>query len=365
MSHLHERKEKICLNCKSVVYGRFCHVCGQENVEPRESAWGLITHFVYDLTHFDGKFFTTLKYLLFRPGYISREYLRGRRASYLHPIRMYIFTSAFFFLIFFSFISNPEDDALVKSEDKRMEFVRQKIKLKNQLQTAPDSLKRVEIKEKLDAVQESIDELGKAGLIQFNTEDTVVQNEVLDVGEDSASTIAQYDSIQHSLPPKKRDGWLYAATKRKIIAINEKYRNNRKLFWSRLQAKFLHSIPQMMFVSLPLVALVLQLLYARRKQFYYVNHVIFTIHMYIALYLLILFIEAFVAIYHASHLSIFKWLAIVSYLAIFFYIYKALRNFYQQRRGKTIFKFFLLLLLSFLMFTLLMTVYFLTSAMLI
>ena len=102
MSHLHERKEKICLNCKSVIYGRFCHVCGQENIEPKETFWGLLTHFVYDVTHFDGKFFDTTKYLLFRPGFLALEYLRGRRASYLNPIRMYVFTSAFFFIIFSS-----------------------------------------------------------------------------------------------------------------------------------------------------------------------------------------------------------------------------------------------------------------------
>ncbi|WP_354667709.1 DUF3667 domain-containing protein, partial [Campylobacter jejuni] len=72
-------------------------------MEPKESFWHLTTHFIYDITHFDGKFFSTLKYLLFRPGFLSKEYLKGRRAGYLHPVKMYVFTSALFFLIFFSF----------------------------------------------------------------------------------------------------------------------------------------------------------------------------------------------------------------------------------------------------------------------
>ena len=97
------------------MHGRFCHICGQENIEPKESFWHLVTHFMYDVTHFDGKFFSTLKYLLFRPGYLSHEYLRGRRASYLHPIRMYVFTSAFFFLIFFSI--KKEDEIIKINED--------------------------------------------------------------------------------------------------------------------------------------------------------------------------------------------------------------------------------------------------------
>ena len=106
MPHNKERKEKICLNCNAAIYGRYCHVCGQENIEPKEKFWHIANHFIEDVTHFDGKFFSTLKYLLFRPGFLSKEYLRGRRVSYLHPIRMYVFTSAVFFSFIFLFISN-------------------------------------------------------------------------------------------------------------------------------------------------------------------------------------------------------------------------------------------------------------------
>ena len=63
MSHFKERKEKKCLNCNAIVHDRFCGICGQENIEPKESAWHLINHFFQDITHFDGKFFSSLKYL--------------------------------------------------------------------------------------------------------------------------------------------------------------------------------------------------------------------------------------------------------------------------------------------------------------
>jgi hypothetical protein len=109
VSHLKERAEKICLNCNAAIYGKYCHVCGQENIEPKESFWHLVTHFLFDLIHFDGKFFSTLKYLLFKPGFLAEEHSRGRRADYLHPIRLYIFVSAFFFLIMFSFYDNEHE----------------------------------------------------------------------------------------------------------------------------------------------------------------------------------------------------------------------------------------------------------------
>ncbi len=109
MSHLPQRKEKNCLNCGTTVIGKYCHVCGQENIEPKESVWHLISHFFNDITHFDGKFFTSLKDLVFRPGFLSKEYMNGKRVSYLNPIRMYLFTSFVFFLIFFSAVNVNEN----------------------------------------------------------------------------------------------------------------------------------------------------------------------------------------------------------------------------------------------------------------
>ena len=116
MSHLKERKEKNCLNCQTTVIGRYCHQCGQENLEPKETVWHLVQHFFNDITHFDGKFFATVKLLLRKPGFLSAEYIAGRRMSYLNPIRMYVFTSAFFFIILFS-LKKPED--MVKSDSDR------------------------------------------------------------------------------------------------------------------------------------------------------------------------------------------------------------------------------------------------------
>lgn len=118
MSHLKERKERNCLNCQTTVIGRYCHVCGQENLEPKESVWHLVQHFFNDITHFDGKFFATVKYLLRKPGFLSAEYVAGRRASYLNPIRMYVFTSAIFFLILFA-LKDPKDMVNVNEKPER------------------------------------------------------------------------------------------------------------------------------------------------------------------------------------------------------------------------------------------------------
>ena len=54
-------------------------------------------------THFDGKFFTTLKYLLFRPGKLTCEYLQGRRVRLMKPLQLYLIVTLLYFIFFKSF----------------------------------------------------------------------------------------------------------------------------------------------------------------------------------------------------------------------------------------------------------------------
>ena len=84
--------------------GRYCHVCGQENVEPKESFWHLLTHFFNDITHFDGKFFITLKDLLFKPGFLSKEYMIGQAGKLFKSCAdVCVYICHFFSAVFFFF----------------------------------------------------------------------------------------------------------------------------------------------------------------------------------------------------------------------------------------------------------------------
>ena len=51
-----------------------------------------------DLTHADSRLWRTLAALLFKPGHLTREFLAGRRARYLPPVRLYLVLSVLFFL---------------------------------------------------------------------------------------------------------------------------------------------------------------------------------------------------------------------------------------------------------------------------
>jgi hypothetical protein len=140
----------------------------------------------------------------------------------------------------------------------------------------------------------------------------------------------------------------------KMIITRQKYNGNSREMKDALIHKFKHSFPQILFLSLPLFAMVLKLLYVRQKQFYYVNHIIFTIHLYCAIFILLLLEFVVNAISHNLHWGVFEWIISAIIMGMFFYQYKAMRNFYQQGRFKTIIKygllnFLMVFIISFLM----------------
>lgn len=344
MSHLLQRKEKDCLNCGTVVIGKYCHNCGQENIEPKESVWHLILHFFNDVTHFDGKFFSTLKDLLFKPGFLSREYMRGRRASYLNPIRMYLFTSFVFFLIFFStfHVNKAHIGKETLFDGKTIEQV-------NNLneQNFQELTKKINEGKAMTHAEFSIyaDSVRNAGAIHFT--------------DNEYKSKAEYDSLLKS--GVKKHNWFEKKIIYKEIELNEKNKNNEGHVLPSLIESLVHHFPQMLFISLPFVALFLKLLYLKQKNFYYVSHAIFVIHLYIFFFIALLLS---VGISQLRQFSGWDWLNYINgaiSIIVFFYLYKALRNFYKQSRKQTIFKYFLFLFFFLILTMLLFFIFFFIS----
>ena len=370
MSHPRLREKNNCLNCNARVYGRYCHVCGQENVEPVETFWHLVTHFVYDITHFDGKFFSTLKYLLTKPGFLSTEYMKGRRMSYLNPIRMYVFTSAFFFLFFFSVVRPDEIDSSKKSKltyaQAKARVDEKKASLDSSLANpaTPAALKPA--LEKQLALVNSDRERLKADTTRLETLHSLKKNPrglVIGFDKDTVkyNSIAEYELRQAKLPAEKKDGWIKRYYRLKKIDIDHKYGNDSGAMIKAILTKFIHTFPQLLFVSLPLFALLLRLMYHRKKDVYYAGHIIYSIHLYCAMFVLIFL---YICLNKLEVVPYFGWVDfLVSLLALymFWYFYKSLRNFYQQRRAKTILKFFLLIFSSGMVMVFLFTVFFIFS----
>ncbi|MFM7784662.1 MAG: DUF3667 domain-containing protein, partial [Gammaproteobacteria bacterium] len=87
-----------CRNCGEVLTGQHCAHCGQRARVPVLSLFSLLRDLAGDLLNWDARIWRTLRPLVFRPGFLTLEYLQGRRASYTPPLRMYLVLSLLFFL---------------------------------------------------------------------------------------------------------------------------------------------------------------------------------------------------------------------------------------------------------------------------
>ncbi len=355
MSHSPERKEKDCLNCGTIVQGHYCQNCGQQNIVPKETFWHMVTHFFYDITHFDSNFFHTVHHLVLKPGFLSQEYMLGRRASYLHPVKMYVFSSAIFFLLFFS-LFKPGDNLRIDfnkslTPEERTEYINilekelkqdtGNIQLRQALVTAKD----LNIRLVSDSLYKSEWENGS---ISFN-------------GAKYRSFFA-YDSVENTLPPNKKDGWIVRRLVKKQIEIDEKYKENPKEALKKLIESLLHRLPYMLFISLPLFAFILKLVYIRRKQFYFADHAVFTIHLYVFTFILLMVVFGLGKLQDATGWGLINLLLFILFLFLFFYLYKAMRKFYGQKRGKTFLKFLFVGILSLIMMAILFAMFMFFSA---
>jgi hypothetical protein len=245
-------------------------LCGQENIEPKESFWHLVTHFVYDITHFDGKFFSTVKYLLLKPGFLSGEYITGRRSRYLNPIKMYVFISAFFFLFFFS-IQPPFDPG--KAEAEQPTYTEVKTKIEKRIENLKTNLKdkdNAEFVEKtmakqLELLQQDIRTLAKDTTDLSHLNYFKVRN--LSVPFSEYRDLAQYDSVQNALPAKDRDKWLKKITAKKGIQLQLKYGDNGMEFFKTLREKFLHSFPAIVFCISAAICFIAKTALHKKKEF--------------------------------------------------------------------------------------------------
>lgn len=86
-----------CHNCGIRLTGPFCAACGQKALPLAVTLHDFFHELIHETLHVDGRIVQTVRRLMLSPGFLTREYLQGRRARWLSPIRMYlIFSIAFF-----------------------------------------------------------------------------------------------------------------------------------------------------------------------------------------------------------------------------------------------------------------------------
>lgn len=300
-----------CQNCGYEFRGHFCPDCGQEVAEFNRPFGFVIYDFMGNFFSFDTRFFKTFKYLLFFPGFLTKEFFKGRRTSYSPPFRIFVFLSFVLFLLL-SFIT---DKGLKTELDLNL----------------PDSLKISEDIIPITNEQRLQIEKYAGTSLQDSTVKIETENLNIDLGgiffgkgsirarlNQLADTL-EIARVQATDPEEKQRIQEYIAMCRApeiVISTLLKY-----LSWAS-------------FLLLPIFALVLKLFYVRRKQLY-IRHLIFSIHLHSFLFMILIPVTFFRLIFNS--VPEFINLILIGSFPIYFLF--ALHSFYGQNWMKTFLKF--------------------------
>jgi hypothetical protein len=88
-----------CPNCATPLAGPYCHECGQLGEQFNRSVLDLVWEAFESFFHADGRLLHTLPRLVLRPANLTRDYIEGRRASQVPPLRMFLVVMLIYFFV--------------------------------------------------------------------------------------------------------------------------------------------------------------------------------------------------------------------------------------------------------------------------
>jgi len=105
-------EQEICKNCEQP-YDKgfqFCPHCGQKTNDDL-TIGVLFYNTISNYFSFDARFLKSFLPLMFKPGYLAKRFVEGKRLMYLHPAQMYLFISVIFFFLSSFTIAEWEKEA--------------------------------------------------------------------------------------------------------------------------------------------------------------------------------------------------------------------------------------------------------------
>lgn len=304
------KKGEECLNCGQALQGEnFCPNCGQLNNINKPTFKELVLDALANLFAFDSKFYLSLWPLLTKPGRLSLDFVRGRRSSFLPPIRLFVLMGVFM-LATNSVVNRCErtdnDNSHLRGNNEPI------VVTANQ-----DSLVNI-AKEKTEKTLEDQD-LN----LSFNFSEGQAGNLIEEMYEfakahPSLNTAQALDSL--ALPNSFLNRLLYS----NMLKLSQM---DGKEYQDYIQSNLLLIL--LMFI--PILALLLKGFYFY-KNIYYVDHFVFSLHTQTAFFV-------FLIAYFLLSLVSQSFALTVLLVGFPIYLMLALKNFYGQRWLYTVLNF--------------------------
>lgn len=323
-----DESQSTCSNCQEIITGLYCSHCGQCSESNIKYFWTVILHILDDIFSFDSRASRTLWPLLTRPGFLTNEYIQGRRVLYVPPLRLYLFISIIFF-ISLKFFAASENNNISKLESDN-ELLSQvtnhisELELKYQVlvnnqnsENQQHHLQAVQLaKQKLDAFKSYQSDLSNpdnkllkaiaSGLVSLEFKKLKSDKPLSDKQQE------QYASLTSKLVKARKgenlkllnignnsDGTLsfdFLSAEKNLmlnnfaVQLEEKTSSSLKDGTGPLLQQTISKLPQLMFVLLPLFAALLKIMYLFSNRFY-MEHLTVALHSHSFVFISILLIE--------------------------------------------------------------------------
>ena len=323
---MNKTSHKYCLNCKTELHGKYCHVCGQKATYEKLTIKEFILEYLNIAFVWDTHLIKTLWKLISKPGFLTKEYISGKFIAYMHPLKLNMFL-LFVFVTFLLLFNSTEDMGNSIKNLTRNEIIQPVLQISLQMENAEYAMQ-----------------------VESSPRDTIQLYAPLLVFESLSGIITGFDI--DSADPDSTAVWIASVPRYliedKALILNEdgNYQFNPEYNTEASQTEILEKVwakvvvlatkyfPLIILLTAPLLAFLIGILHRKSKHSMF-KHFIFSLH-YTA------FLEMVIILLYILHLIASPPSWIMQSIIIFgscIYLVFAFRKVYETRNWmKAVFK---------------------------
>lgn len=317
--------KETCKNCEQVFTSgfNFCPHCGQKTKD--ELTLGVLFYnTISNYFSFDARFLKSFFPLVFKPGYLAKCFVEGKRLLYLHPAQLYLFISVVFFFILSVTVVRDQvqdlDTNLKKTLDKPLISKKERAVAQSVIDSIP-----------VDSILNTLKDSNIPGMDQLKTReiDSLIKTNAKK-DNNNINFVFDEEKIDSLLAVGATNDDIYKAMGMDYDAnslVKKFYAQVLKFYTKRNGGQILQAIydtiPISLFVLLPIFALILKLLFFRRGR--YAHHLVFSFY-----FFSFLFTVFSIVLLVNQAIDIPDWMDWLVVLSTFFYLLIGIKRFYRH-----------------------------------